>query len=260
MKSFLSALIGALVLAAPVSANELGRTWFDIEPYKPTYFLFGRPDSKVQFSAKLRFVPTLPLYFGYTQLMKWELFFASAPIRDVNFNPELFYRWYLRPKASRNDENPEPPEWVDWGLYEHESNGRDGAESRAWDRASVRYVRGWRIGERAQLVASIKLNVPIRIDVTTPRFLWYRGLFEGEVAWIHFLSETFEESELRLRFFTAGSTYVEPFAGGQELTLRFKPRSSSFLPTFYAQLFHGYGENLLDYDRERLAFRLGLGF
>lgn len=253
------AFLGSIV-SLPAWGSEFGRTWFDIEPYRPSYFIVGRPDTKVQFSAKLRFVPSFPLYFGYTQLMKWQLFLASAPFRDVNYEPELFYRWHFEPEPERDDENPPPPHFLDWGVFAHESNGQDGPNSRSWDRAYLRYVNGWRVGEQAALIVSVKVNAPLRLDTTTPTFLWYRGIFEFEASWVRFLADTFADSELRLRVFTGGPSHVNPFAGGQELTLRLKPRSTTFLPTFVAQVFHGYGENMLDYDRRRFVFRVGLGF
>lgn len=252
------------LVASPLYASEFGNGWFTLEPYRPTFLLLGRPDTKVQFSAKVRIVPSMPLYLGYSQLMKWELFLPSAPFRDVNFEPEIFYRWSLSENAEApgrlgNDESP-PSSFIDWGLFAHESNGRDGADSRAWDRVSLRAVTGWRVGDRANLHVSIKLHVPVRLDVTNRDLLRFRGLFEAEVVWARFLDASFEESELRLRVFTGGAWYVSPWSGGQELTLRLKPKATTYLPTFVAQVFHGYGENLLDYDRRRFVVRVGLGF
>jgi len=252
-------MLALVFVATSAKASEFGNSWFTIEPYRLTYFLFGKPDAKVQFSGKMRFVSSVPVYFGYSQLTKWELFVASAPFRDVNYNPELFYRMFFEPPQLVKDGNPTPPHYLDFGIYSHESNGRDGFESRSWDKVYFRWVRGWRVGDRAAIIAQMQLNVPVRLDSGNPDLLWYRGIFEGEVAWVRFLDDTFDESELRFRIFSGGPSHVNLFAGGQELTLRLKPRAHTFLPTFVVQVFNGFGENLLDYKQERLAVRVGLG-
>lgn len=257
MRSFLA--LALLLASVEAVASELGQSWFQIEPFKPTYFLLGKPDTKVQFSFKLRFVPTVPIYFAYSQLMKWEIFLPSAPLRDVNYEPELFYRWDLVHEDATT-RRLLPPRFVDFGIFAHESNGRDDIDSRSWDRVYLRYVTGWRVGEQTNLVVTGRINVPLRVDPATPDLLWYRGVLEGEVALVRFWNETFEESELRLRVFSAGPSHLNPLEGGQELTLRLKPRASTFLPTFVVQGFHGYSENLLDYSRKRFVFRVGVGF
>jgi len=101
--------------------------------YKPTYFITGHPDTKVQLSFKAYIVRAMPLYFAYSQLMMWDLFTKrSSPFRDINFNPEVFYRLNLNDQPSF--------QWLDFGIYEHESNGKDGGDSRAWDRIYLRYA------------------------------------------------------------------------------------------------------------------------
>ncbi len=249
-----------VLVTGTAKASEFGNSWYNIEPYRLTYFLFGKPDSKVQFSAKMRFAQSIPVYFGYSQMMKWELLQPSVPFGDVNYHPELFYRMFFEPPPLVNDGNPAPPHYLDFGIFSHESNGRDGFESRAWDKSYLRWVRGWRVGDNAAIIVQLQLNVPYRLDPSSPDLLWYRGIFEAEVAWVRFLNETFDESELRFRLFSGGPSHVNPIAGGQELTLRLKPRAHTFLPTFVVQVFNGFGENLLDYKKERLAVRVGLGF
>ncbi len=91
--------------ADPVTAGVDPATVDDREPipflerYKPSYFLLGHPITKVQVSFRVQLVRDLPVHFGYTQLMMWDLFKSSAPFRDLNYNPDLFYRLAL----SRDD-------------------------------------------------------------------------------------------------------------------------------------------------------------
>jgi outer membrane phospholipase A len=55
--------------------------------------------------------------------MFWHLDQHSRPIYDVNYNPEFFYRYLLSDSTFFKT--------LDFGLFEHESNGRDGADSRS---------------------------------------------------------------------------------------------------------------------------------
>src|ERR1700761_9482095 len=66
-----------------------------IENYKPMYFIMGSPNTKIELSFKIKLVEAGNLYFGYTQLMFWELFQKDAFFHDLNYIPELFYRLYL---------------------------------------------------------------------------------------------------------------------------------------------------------------------
>jgi outer membrane phospholipase A len=107
--------------------------------YEPMYFLVGTdPEkSKFQISFKYRLLnPKGPLveeypwmrglHLGFTQTSFWDLKSSSAPFEDTSYKPELFF-------TSPNVKNR--PSWMH-GLFlqtglKHESNGRDGPESRS---------------------------------------------------------------------------------------------------------------------------------
>ncbi len=95
-------------------------------------------DAELKFQVSLKHpIGGWPLYFGYTQTAYWRWLDEqrSRPFREINFNPELWYR--VRPGRL-------PWRWLDWlGLdfgVEHESNGEDVPASRSWNRV---YARPW---------------------------------------------------------------------------------------------------------------------
>lgn len=214
------------------------------ERHRPSFFLLGKPITKVQFSFKVQVLRNFPLIFGYSQLMLWDLFETSLPFRDINFNPEVYYRL---------------PYAIDLGI-DHESNGKAGLDSRAWNHASVRYS-GSAIATEGKIGWSVKLSLPYGMDDEASRRLpERRGLWEIQLNAVNLFKNIFEVNELIFRIYGGGNTRVNPIHGGQELTYREKSTERALLVPLYFQVFHGYGESLLDADLERWGLRAGVGF
>ncbi len=254
-KSLNWAMFSALLLCLAVNWAQAEETsdypLLPLYQYRPTYFLVGHPDTKIQISLRAKMIRTTELYVAYTQLMMWDLFKPSAPFRDLNYNPEIFYRLQFNQRTAY---------WLDLGFFEHESNGRDGAASRSWDRTYLRYHSSVQLAEKWELFWSLKAWVPYRYDVTTPDFARYRGVWEFEAELRNIFGQLFESDDLTLRLYPGGQYYTNPWLGGQELTLRGKIRAHNFLPYVVVQVFHGYGEDMIDYKQNRFALRAGLGF
>lgn len=223
------------------------------ERHKPSYFLLGKPITKAHVSFKVQVFREFPLYFAYSQLMMWDLFRDSAPIRDLNFDPEIFYRL---PFGSTEETERE----LDIGFLEHESNGKDALDSRSWNRAFLRY-KSHRLQSTRGFWWSAKLALPYGMDDPASRRLpERRGLWELQAGGSDLFNRIFEVNELIIRLYGGGKSRVNPLQGGQELTYREKNSSRKFLLPLYLQIFHGYGENLLDADEKRWGFRAGVGF
>jgi phospholipase A1 len=179
------------------------------------------------------------------------LFIASPYFYDINYNPEVFYRWAIPHQED---------DWLDLGFYEHESNGKGGELERSWDRVYLRFHSRTTLGERSKLVWDIKAWAPIHYHVLSQDLAEYRGLWELNLTLADFLGPFFERGDLTLRVYPGGQSNLNPLHGGQELTLRTKSVPRAFLPMVVLQLFHGYGESLLDYQMSRWGVRAGLGF
>lgn len=216
--------------------------------HKPMYILLGKPETKIQFSFKARVLKNGDLYFGYSQLMMWEFFHTSRPFRDINYNPELFYRWIADFGT------------VDFGIFEHESNGKDGLDSRSWDRHYVQITHDFELGGSRVLESAFKIWVARGFDDTNRDILWYRGLYEFNLTVENLFGPTFGLSELSLRFYPGGKTHVNPIDGGRELTLRMRHRGSYEFLNYVVQLFEGHAESLLNYKQHVLGARAGINF
>ncbi len=223
--------------------------------YKDNYFTVGMPigtrptakncDVKFQISLAIRLTKaSLPwhtyLFLMYTQKTFWNVFENSMPMRDLNFNPGL---GWSRPFFNKG-------KYVGKAtiLIEHESNGRDGEESRSWNKISLYgsvLVTDW-------LMVHAKYWIPIVDGQNNKDILKYSGIFiTGFVA----------------------STPDKKFSAGLTLTKRkgwnmnfntivdfmWKVHEESNLNLF-AQYYNGYGENLLDYNKFHSRFRVGILF
>lgn len=251
----------AAIHAAPAedAAPKLPETANDHEPirfferYKPSFFLLGKLNTKIEISFKVSILREVPLYFGYSQLMIWDLFKDSAPIRDMNYDPDVFYRLRLSDAG-------ETARDLDFGFFEHESNGKDGGDSRSWNRAYLRYTSNRLLPSRG-LWWSAKFALPYGMeDEASRRLPKRRGVWELQIGASDLFDRIFDVNEVVLRLYGGGGTRVNPLQGGQELTYREKASRRKFLLPLYLQVFHGYGENLLDADEKRWGFRAGVGF
>jgi phospholipase A1 len=246
------AILAVIWPCGSASAEEGADTTIRLEPYKPLYFLVGQPNTKIQLSFKGRLVEGSNLYFGYTQLMMWELIRSDPYFSDLNYAPEIFYRYHVADSPKR---------WIDFGAWEHESNGKGGANERSWNRTYLRYHDETDLGwKQTRLLWSIKAWVPYAYNSANKNITEYRGLWEVNVTLAKLPSPVFEQDEWTFRLYPGGPSSNNPLRGGQELTLRAKLRGRRFLPLFVGQVFHGFGENLLDFQESRWGLRAGIGF
>ncbi|WP_394140935.1 phospholipase A [Vibrio chagasii] len=177
------------------------------------------------------------IYFGFTMKSFWQAYSSdiSAPFRETNYRPELFYETPLSIESSDGV-------WFSRFGLEHESNGRTEELSRSWNRVYTGlgyieddflvYLQPWyRIPESSS-------------SDDNPDIEDYLGHYElsGAYKW-----DEFELSALGRYNFQTGY-------GGVQTSLSF--------PLFgrlkgYVQYYKGYGESLIDYDYN--SERIGVG-
>ena len=187
------------------------------------------------------------LFFAFTQQAYWQAYNSeiSSPFRETNYEPELIlliphYRNY-EDAASR----------IIGISLSHQSNGRSGELSRSWNRLKLSWVTS--IGN---VFVNFEPWYRFKEDRKTtpddprgddnPNITEYMGWFEMSAAYKQ--EDTTWRLMLRnnLRSNNKGAvrlSYSRPF--NQHIR-------------FYAELFNGYGESLIDYDRS--VTRFGIGF
>lgn len=229
-----------------------------LELHRPNYIMpltwtddaAGNEDAELKFQISLRHqIGNFPVYFGYTQTayLRWLDEEDSRPFREINFNPELWYR--MRPGRL-------PGERLDWlGIdagYEHESNGEDLPESRSWDRL---YVRPW--VEHDRWLAALKLWYRIPED---PKESPSDPSGDDNPDILDF----YGHHELKVGYTFAGGDWTEVttrYAFSDErgaIRLRYATPTPTRNSWFFAELFSGYGESLQTFKENRT--RVGIGF
>jgi outer membrane phospholipase A len=123
----------------------------------------------------------------------------------------------------------------------------------------VRYHTQTKIGETRVLYWDLKAWVPFYQNPNNPNLDQFRGIWEVNLTLTRFLNPYFNIGDVSLRVYPGGRYFTNPVFGGQELTVRVRA-GQTILPSFVGQIFHGYGENLLDYNVNRWGFRAGIGF
>ncbi len=220
--------------------------------HQPFYFAYGEPNSKVQLSFKYRIIQNRPLYFGYTQIMFWKLKEDSKPFKDSTYNPELIYTYDLKRSVFLDS--------IDFGIWEHNSNGKAGDASRSYERAFVRlnFAREYR---EFLLEFSTKFGFIYGLDETNEDIRDYIGPLEIRLSFIGIFEDwAMDKSSFDIRYFPGGDYAQDWNRGGFELSTSFRLGGWSIVPAFYVQYFRGYAESLINYDQKVSELRAGFIF
>ena len=214
---------------------------------EPMYFVIGsRSTARFQLSFKYRlfdpdslpvewFAPLAGLHFGYTQTSLWDMGADSAPFHDTSYRPSLFWQGAIAGEGLM-------PDLLRAG-YEHESNGKDGANSRSINTLFAQPVWRTEFPDGRALIFAPKVYAYLDKS-DNPDIQRYRGYanwnfrYGREDAWL---------LATQLRTGTSGH-------GSAQLDLSWPLRRPLFARTggfLHLQLFKGYGESLLDYNLDR---------
>tara|TARA_R110002096_G_scaffold167754_1_gene338081 strand:+ start:110 stop:1432 length:1323 start_codon:yes stop_codon:yes gene_type:complete len=229
--------------------------------YEPVYFLYGAEPSnaKFQISFKYRFVNPhgklaqnwpwfSKLYLGYTQTSFWDLSAKSRPFRDTIFQPTLFYQYHLKnpgfiPTASHFN--------ILAGV-QHQSNGKDGSASRSLNMGYIEPGATFPIGENLELNLRARAWLYLGDKSDNPDIRDFRG--NGMISiGLGNPDGLMLGSELRGNPGT-GKGSVQ-FDLSYPLNHIFFRNLDLYL---FGQLYSGYGESLIDYNRKDTRLRFGI--
>lgn len=208
-------------------------------------------ETKIQLSLRSKiaqdlFLPGADLWVAYTQQSMWQLWNRddSAPFRNTDYQPEVIY---VVPTPRSLQALPFGFSWRMTQLgFVHQSNGQPGELSRSWNRlyGAVGIERGdfgltWRLERRVE---------PDRDDDDNPDILRFLNASQIEATWTPGRA-------------TAQLTWRPSLGGDGSVQLDwsypvFKERPDGL--RWYAQLFYGYGETLLDYNFRHTSIGVGL--
>lgn len=217
-------------------------------PYLPTYFVIGENDLKLQLSGKYRVARNFNLYAAYTQTMFWSIFDDSQPFKDINYNPELFYR------IVELESDTDLLKSIDIG-YVHRSNGKDGLDSRSINRIFIKTNLVAQIG-RHDIVADLmfyKITDGENYNSDSRKYMGYWDF-------VFYVSDLIRHNGGRLNLelkLNAGVKIYNTNMGGRTIGLIYDFGSENFNPSLYLQYYSGYMEKLLEYNKNTDQVRLG---
>lgn len=273
----------------PVEDNETAETIrqsvtgdFGLKPYHVNYLLpfsyrqgnyesyvpsdhYKNIEAELQISFRLDFFSNLfglhEIYTAaYTQRSFWQVYAASAPFRETNYQPELFVTFptYVR-------KMPLKAVMVGFG---HQSNGQGNIteaditdvnltadpglapylrnRSRSWN-----YLWGEAAMQFGSVFTEFKLwyRLPEHGKDDNPDLIDYLG--HGDVKFILPYGKSVTTLMLRQNFMTG--------KGAQELTWSY-PVDRQENVFWYLKVFSGYGESLIDYNNYVTKFSVGFSF
>ena len=192
------------------------------------------------------------LWFGYSQQSYWQLFSGniSRPFRTTDHEPEVIYIYPHQIAL--------PGGWnyrlSGVGLM-HQSNGQSDQLSRSWNRTYLMGAAEKVLGPESSLRLQGRIWDRLResaVDDENPGIENYIGRAELNATWqinkANTLGVTLRHS---LRSEARGSTRIDwmmaPAASPNYTGLR-----------YHVQLFNGYGDSLLDYNKRRNVLSVGL--
>ncbi len=234
---------------------------FGLYPYKTTYLLPVTYDTKKrnqrnQYETKFQLSFEKPLTynifgleetisFAYTQKSYWQTAEESAPFRESNYQPEVFIT------IPYKNENSSLKGYKVSLL--HESNGQAEENSRSWNRI---YLESYFQYSNLFLIPRVWYRIPEKIQKDDNKDISkYLGF--GDLTFFYpYKKHTFElklRNNLRLN---------KDNKGAVEFNWSFPlPSFLNIANSFgYFQVFSGYGDSLIDYDKEINKIGLGIAF
>lgn len=194
---------------------------------------------KFQLSLKLPilnsyFPERTKLYFGYTQATFWQLYTHDSFIRNTDYEPELFLTYFIDPCSK-----------ISLGLN-HESNGRGGFFERSWNRLYLDYhyqfnevfwmsVQPW--------ILVFKQDSSDEHNPDIAHFLGYDQFMFGLNV---------DNFTITVRLTNIESGFKR---GQREINVGYRLWNNWHL---FGQIFSGYGQTLLEYDRTTTGVGIGL--
>jgi phospholipase A1 len=222
---------------------------------------FNTTETRIQLSVRTKIAQGLltgeqplkrdSLWFGYTQQSNWQIFSGdlSRPFRTTDHEPELLYiypsdldlpgSWRLRYTGL---------------ALNHQSNGQALPLSRSWNRVVL--MAGLEQGQQFQLLGKLWYRLPENADSDdNPEISDSIGRAELTGVWSPDLKNSLGLT-LRhaLRAQANGSVKLEWLHKLNDTDGSGKTGSLQL----HTQLFSGYGDSLIDYNRRRTVLSLGL--
>ena len=211
-----------------------------------------RFEAKYQISVKtplwLHQDDTSGIYFGFTAVSFWQVYNdeTSKPFRETNYQPEVFYQFNTDTSLAGYKFN-----LFRIGLN-HMSNGQSGLKSRSWNRIiatalfsdenTAYYIRTW-----VRLPEDAKTSPLDPLGDDNPDINDYYGRVE--------LGFGYRLGELDIATSIRNNLSLGDNRSGVEVNITY-PFNKRY--DLLVQLFSGYGDSLIDYNRHKQRVSIGV--
>ncbi len=239
------------------SSPSAGHTALAAQPY-------SRVENKIQLSVRTKIAKGMftsgtdpddnhdSLWFGYTQQSYWQLFNGaiSRPFRSTDHEPEVLYIYPHQLQL--------PGGWnyrlSGLGVV-HQSNGQSLPLSRSWNRVYLMGAAEKVLGQHSSLTLQGRLWNRMRessSDDDNPGIENFIGRAELAGSW--------QINQANTLGITLRHALRSQGRGSTRIDWMMAPRSSPNYTglRYHLQLFNGYGDSLLDYNRKRTVLSVGL--
>lgn len=251
----------------PISLSVIGSDSVNTAPSSPaaghtaSFQPYTTTETRIQLSVRTKVAQGLltggdpnrldSLWFAYSQQSYWQLFNAdlSRPFRATDHEPELTYIFPL--------ESALPSGWrLRYGgvSLNHQSNGQSLPLSRSWNRVIAR--AGLELGNTVAINASLWQRLPEDASSDdNPDIEDMVGRAEVAAAWN---LNPYNTLALTLRHSLKGEGNGSVRLGWLYKIGSAGNRSDRSSLRFHTELFSGYGDSLMDYNRRRTVLSVGL--
>ena len=226
--------------------------------YHANYFILGDEQDQVKFQVSAKYNLIYPSNIGvwvaYTQKAFWHLYDSSAPFWEFNHEPEVF--WCFESKKNIFNVDTGLLDYIQLSPWYHKSNGRDGEESRSMNLyyAEIQLSVGqvYNVGVMGKVFAYHDVSSKNK-DIED-----YLGKCEGMI-FFQLKSKTVEYFD-KEKIYIKGGGNVDTKKYWVEGGAKVRLLTTLFQPFLYVQVFHGYGEAMVNYNKKDTAVRVGLTF
>lgn len=228
-----------------------------LSAHEPIYFIYGgsAPAAKFQFSVKYRLLDlggaegrTLrSLQGGYTQRSLWDIDGPSSPFYDTSYMPEVFYQ-SLRP-LSASTGNGLALIGYQTGI-KHESNGREGDNSRSLNAGFIRPFLAFGSTEKWHLVLVPEVFGYLGGLGDNADLKNYRGYGQLRAVLGYKNGPVLIYNGLAGKSLNHATTQLD-------FSVPIQSQRIGLKIYFLVQYFNGYGESLLRYNEKSESLRAG---
>lgn len=219
-----------------------------LQEYRPNYIISGKPNTKIQFSFKLKLMEQKELFLGYTQTMFWELAKRSKPFSEINYNPEIFYKFNLGDQGYFN--------YLDIGLS-HLSNGLENNVSKSIDMI-IFDLYGGDAMRLLEVYFLLRLQIIYNVDEFNRDISKYYGPLNLKIYFNKLAEKLLSSEELYFEYYNGGPYADDISKSSFRVSIRAKIWESRITSKIFFQYFNGFAENLRNYNKREETYRIGL--